>query len=104
MTWKILNSFFSIDDLGFVPYIVDANDPRSVQAQIADKYAHGGGWSPYGKGDWIIDDDGVLKYTYDEPMKPWAMTQVHGEVVRFYAHAIVSVVHTDGSLSVLRLD
>lgn len=104
MTWKILDPRVEPADLGLVPYIISQLDGRPVAEQVADKYAHGGGWSPYGQDKWRMDEDGTLHYPGDPAFKPWAMTQVGVEIVRFYDHALVSVLHGDGTLSVVRLD
>lgn len=104
MTWKLLRPDLTLDVLGLIPDIITVRDPRSVAEQVADRYAHGGGWSPYGQDKWQMDEDGTLHYPGDPAFKPLAMTEVHGETVRFYDHAIVSVRHTDGSFSVVRMD
>jgi hypothetical protein len=33
-------------DLGFLPGLIDEDDPRGVKEQLADKYGYGGGWRP----------------------------------------------------------
>jgi hypothetical protein len=38
------------DDLGFLPLMLDDEDPRPAAAQLDETYAHGGGWRPFGEG------------------------------------------------------
>lgn len=104
MTWKMLNPRATPDHLGLVPWIINASDGRPVAEQVADKYAHGGGWNPYGEGQWRLDDDGTLHYPGDPAFKPMAMTRVGDETVWFYDHALVCVRQPDASFAVVRLD
>jgi hypothetical protein len=106
MTWKILFPLVTPEHLGLIPDIIRADDPRPVQTQIAERYAHGGGWSPYADGDWELrPQNGFMRYKGDDLwMEPLAQATVNGEQVRFYDMALVSVVHTDGSFHVLRMD
>jgi hypothetical protein len=63
----------TLDHLGLLPEILQAGDPRPVAEQLADRYAHGGGYRPMGSGDWHFDEDTLaLEYPGDEPYRPVA--------------------------------
>lgn len=102
--WTMLNPMMTLDHLGFLPAFLQDDDPRPVSEQIAERYAHGGGWSPYGKGKWRHLGDHVLKFPGDQQMKPLAMAKVGKETVYFYEHAVLAVFQPDGSFEVTRVD
>lgn len=102
--WELLHPDMTPDHLGFLPHILDSFDPRPTAEQIEDKYAHGGGWRPYGQGAWALDDDRTLHFPNDQALKPIARTFIREEQVYLYDHAVVAVVQPDGSFDVVRLD
>jgi hypothetical protein len=89
-------------DLGFLPGLISEDDPRSVSAQLDDKYRHGGGWRPMP--GFTVRDGFVLKYPGDPPMKPLAMTSLRKEIIVFYPYAFLGVFQPDGSFEVSRVD
>ena len=98
MIWACLKPV----DLGFLPGLIDENDPRGVREQIDAKYGYGGGWRPMP--GLTLRPDGSLKYPGDPPIKPIAMSQLREEVVLFYPHDWLCVVQPDGSFEVSRVD
>lgn len=94
------------DDLGFLPLIIQGDDPRPFKEQLADRYSHGGGYSPFGEGLWHLDADQTLHYPDDPPFKPLAWTALPStdEVVIYYQHAMVACLQKDGSFVVVRMD
>ena len=48
--------------LGFLPMMLDDEDPRPAAEQLNETYAHGGGWMPFGKGQWIRDAGAPSRY------------------------------------------
>ncbi len=102
--WTMLHPRVTLDDLGFLPSFLQDNDPRPVHEQIAERYAHGGGWSPYGKGKWRHLGGHVLKFPGDPELRPLAEAKVHDETVVFYEHAVLAVFQPDGKFEVTRVD
>jgi len=90
-------------DLGFLPMILRDDDPRPVNEQMDDRYAHGGGWRPQG-GFKFDFETGALKYPGDPPMYPVAMTRLHDDMIIIYPYAYMLVRHKDGSWQVMRAD
>jgi hypothetical protein len=85
--------------------IIRADDPRPVADQINDRYSHGGGWFPYGQGQWTRNPEtGALKYPGDPAMPPLASIRVNDELVVLYDHALICVVQPDGTFLVSRMD
>lgn len=103
--WKIVEPH-ETEELGLLPAIFNPADPRPAREQIEDRYAHGGGWRPYGKGKWTIDyaDGGTLRYPEDPAMRPWAALELNDEMVLVYDCSIIAVVQRDGTFDVLRMD
>jgi len=93
------------DLLGFLPEILRPEDPRPAREQLADRYAHGGGWSPFGKGQWTLGENMVLKFPGDPAMKPLAALPLplSKETVVLYPHQMVVVIGLH-SFEVVRLD
>lgn len=104
--WTLHHSQMTYDQLGWIPHIIRADDPRPVAEQVDDRYRHGGGWLPYGEGKWQRDiATGALRYgSEDEPLPVLASLRVGEEMVYFYPYALVCVVQPDGSFEVSRMD
>jgi hypothetical protein len=93
------------DLLGFIPDFILEMDPRPAREQINDRYAHGGGWHPFGKGEWVYDPaSGSIKYPGDPAYLPVAKGQLRDETILVYKHAWVCIVQKDGSFEVSRMD
>ena len=94
------------DLLGFLPEILRPEDPRPAREQIADRYAHGGGWRPFGKDEWKLSAGFTLKYPGDPAMKPIAGLSLPQsmEIVLLYPHQMAMVIQADQSFDVVRLD
>ena len=105
MHWTILDPRFSLDHLGALPYFFDDKDPRPASAQLDANYAHGGGFSPWGKDNWKFNPDTkVLKWPGDTAMRPLACAQLREETLIFYQHAILLILQPNGSFLVTRVD
>jgi len=93
------------DALGLIPNFLSLDDPGTVAEQLNRNYAHGGGWSPFGKSQWQMDPNTfTLKYPGDPAMLPIASTTLRDERVFVYPHAFVAIVQKDGTFEVSRLD
>lgn len=102
--WKLLHPKMTMDHLGFLPSFLQVEDPRPVSEQINERYAHGGGWSPYGKGKWKHLGEHTLKFPGDPPLKPLAEAKLRRETVVFYESAVLAVFQPDGTFEVTRVD
>ena len=89
-------------DLGFLPGLIDEDDPRGVKEQLADKYDYGGGWQPMP--GFTLLPSFTLTYPGDPPMQPVAMTLLRGEKILLYQYSFLCVVQPDGSFEVSRVD
>jgi hypothetical protein len=111
--WELSKDAALIPDLvGFIPNMISADDPRPLKEQIAENYAHGGGWSPMDH--WKLDPaTGTITYPAvsvdDDPEEPEVYKPIAKAVVRdetFYVYhlAWVCIVQKDGSFEVSRMD
>jgi hypothetical protein len=82
--------------------MLDENDPRPAKDQFNERYAHGGGWHPMG--GFKLNQDNSLKYPGDPPLKPVARLQFRNELIMFYDHAWVAIIHKDRYFEVCRMD
>jgi hypothetical protein len=105
LDWKLLHPDMTLEHLGFIPLIIVAADHRSAKEQIADRYAHGGGWSPYRGFQMVAGGTLVHPGDYeDEELRPLAEATLRDETIRFYDHSWVSIEQPDGSYEVSRMD
>jgi len=102
MKWKMLEKHMTPEVLGFIPYWLNEDNPKSAAQQINDCYQHGGGWRPF-KGFKMLKGH-VLRYPGDPEMKPLAEAFMREELVVFYRHAWVAVVQPNGDFEVARVD
>ena len=94
-----------LGDLGLLPAIVNSIDSRPVAEQVADKYRHGGGWSPF-KGFKLAGAGGgrTLRYPEDPPLHMVASTRIRDEEVLLFEGDWLCVVQPDGTFAVSRID
>ena len=90
-------------DLGFLPAILRDDDPRPIKEQVEERYAHGGGWRPQ-NGFTFDFESGELKYPGDPPLRPVAMTQIHGDMVILFPYSYVLIRYRDETFDVMRMD
>jgi hypothetical protein len=89
------------DELGFLPEMIDQDDPRPAKEQFHANYGHGGGWRSI-KGYSVKGF--VLHYSGDPPLEPIAMWPLRDEMIVVYRYGIVAVFQKDGSFEVARMD
>lgn len=91
------------EDIGFVPYFFEAGDERHPAEQIAERYAHGGGWTP--QEGFTIEEDG-LRYKDGAKDRLLFSFMVHGhpQTLHLYECAWLAIVEPDGSFAVSRVD
>lgn len=102
--FRPLNPGVTADHLGFIPFFIDANDPRPAVEQLNEGYnrVSGCSWSP--QSQFKIMPDGGLKYPGDPVMKPLAEARLRDEIIRMYEYGYVSVQQPDGSFEAARMD
>lgn len=91
------------DMIGYIPEFLVENDPRPAAEQFNERYAHGGGWQPF-QGFTRNEDTNVIKYPGDPPIAPVAKIIFRQEQIFIYPHAWVSIVQSDGSWEICRMD
>lgn len=105
-----------VEALGFIPSFVSRHE-GTLAERFNKAYSHGGGWSPFGQGEWQQSSEGVLQYgdpskfeplypgdQPDPPMSPLVEARIGNEILRIYPHAWVSITQPDGSFEVMRMD
>jgi hypothetical protein len=102
LTFMVLEPNVMLDDLGLIPFFLDARDERGAAAQFDDCYAHGGGWRPYkgfsmGRGYELVHDG-------DPSLRPLAEMWLRDERILVYPYAWVAVIQPDESYEVSRMD
>lgn len=103
MQYFALDPRFEPDHLGYIPSFLSADDPRPAKEQFNENYAHGGGWRPL-PGCKLSQQNMVIRYPGDPPLKPFAMTVLREEKLYFYPHSQVLILQPDGSFEVSRMD
>ena len=107
------------EHLGMLPAIISSFEDR-VADQLNNRYAHGGGYHPWGKGEFSLVDVGLnaslqtgefkeLHWTdgveTDDPFKEIARTETRHERVYLFEACILAIVDkVTGELNVTRVD
>ena len=102
MVWELLHPNITPESLGLLPLMLNESDPRPAKDQFNENYAHGGGWIPF-RG-FELNDNNSLSYPGDPPLKPLAQCQFRNELIVFYDHAWVAIIHKDRYFEVCRMD
>ena len=102
IVWEFLHPAMTPEHLGLLPYMLNEEDPRPAKDQFNEKYAHGGGWCPF-KG-FKLGADNSLRYPEDPPLIPLAQLKFRNELILFYDHAWVAIIHKDRYFEACRMD
>ena len=95
------------EHIGYIPEIILASDPRPISEQIAERYAHGGGWKPFNGFKTHVGPDSriTLVYPGDPPYHMIAeCVHPNGEHVMLFESAWLMVKQPDGSHAISRID
>lgn len=102
MMWELMSPEMTAEHLGFLPFMVDENDPDDAITQFDKNYVHGGGWRDYN--GFEMESDGTLICAEDPPLHPLAQTRFRDETIYVYQYAWVAVRQPDGTYRVARMD
>lgn len=91
-----------IDLVGYIPEFLFESDDRPAREQFNERYAHGGGWSPFN--GFAVSDDATLEYPGDPAIKPVARIAFRDEEIFIYPYAWVMIRQPNGSTEVARMD
>lgn len=103
--WYLLHG--GPESLGLLPQFFLLDDPRPAAEQINERYAHGGGWSPFkGFEAVIIGDPRGWRITYpgDPPYFALAFCELRNEIVILFQREWLMVVQEDGTWQITRVD
>jgi hypothetical protein len=92
---------------GLLPDIITASDPRPAAEQIAERYAHGGGYRPFGGGSWALGVKGgkiTLEYPGGPMFREVARIELAKQTVVLFDSAFVAIIELDLAFVVLRMD
>ena len=101
MVWEFKQPGMTPDDLGFLPFMLSAADPRPAREQFDANYQHGGGWNSF-RG-FTMTEDG-LSYPGDPIAPLLAEVKLREETIRVYLYSWVAIIQPDGSYDIARLD
>lgn len=91
------------DLVGYLPQMLNEDDPRPAREQFHTAYAHGGGWNSF-KGFTFNPEKRTIKYPGDPPHRPVGHTQLRDETIIVYEHAWVLILQPDGTYEIARMD
>jgi hypothetical protein len=92
------------EDYGPLLSFIHVDDHRPMREQFDERYAHGGGWRPFGKDKFRMLKNGSLTYPGDPTFRPLAVLRHHEERAFIYKYGIVCIVQPDGTFEVSRMD
>jgi hypothetical protein len=103
--WNFLDDRATLEMLGYLPQLIGTQFSGTVAEQLNENYAHGGGYHPFGEGQWRMNPaTHILQYPGDPPFRPLAMTKIREETVYFYNSALLAIVQPDGKFAITRVD
>ena len=89
-------------DLSVLATIITDDDPRPLNEQIQDKYAHGGGYLAC-KGFTLDFDRLALLYSGDPALRPLAHTTVRNERFVLFEADFCAIIQPDNSYDIVRM-
>ncbi len=92
----------ALDEWGFIPSFLDADDPRPAREQFNERYL--GGWRPAPPGLSFDFDTVTLSYPGDPPMTPISAMQFRAEIILLFPSDWVLILQRDGSWEACRMD
>lgn len=97
--------FSPLAPAGYLPLMLDERDPRSVQEQLNETYAHGGGWNSF-PGFTLIESAGkyALSYPGDPPMREVSRAQFRNQTLVLFQASWLGIIEDGKLLDVARVD
>jgi hypothetical protein len=91
--------------LGAIPAFFDQADPRPARDQVNERYAHGGGWQPYGGFRPVAGGMQLRGHPEDPPLYAVAEAKLRDETIRlFQPGSWLGIFQPDGSFEIARCD
>lgn len=97
--------FSPLAPAGYLPLMLDERDPRSVQEQLNESYAHGGGWNSFS--GFILSKRGgkyALSYPGDPLMLEVSRAQFRDQLLVLFQYSWLGIIENDELLDVARVD
>lgn len=97
--------FSPLKSAGYLPLMLNASDPRSVQEQLNESYAHGGGWNSF-SGFTLVERAGkyALSYPDDPLMTEVSRAQFRDQLLVLFQSAWLGIIEDGKLLDVARVD
>ena len=102
LTITFLEPGVTLQTLGALPDMLDANDPAPAREQLDRGYRNGGGFRAL-SGCYLGADD-VLHFPGDRPYRPIAEMRMRDERILIFEGSFVAVIAPDRSFEVARMD
>ncbi len=97
--------FSPLAPAGYLPLMLDERDPRSVQEQLNESYAHGGGWNSF-SGFTLVERGGnyALSYPGDPLMLEVSRAQFRDQLLVLFQYSWLGIIEEGKLLDVARVD
>jgi hypothetical protein len=108
--------FKPLEAAGYLPMMLNENDPASVQDQLQITYAHGGGWHSfkgfslaqlkehYPDGEPTGRDMYALKYPEDPPMMEKSRATFRNQLLVLFEGDWLGIIENEKLIDVARID
>jgi len=97
--------FSNMEAAGLIPEFLSEHDPRTVQEQLDENYAHGGGWNSFEgftlEGD---SDHYVLSYPGDPVYHEVSRAEFRNQTLVLFQYAWLAIIEDGKLLDVARVD
>jgi len=100
LTITLLEPGMTLQTLGALPDMLEANDPAPAREQLGRRYQHGF----RGRSGRYLDADDVLHFPGDRPYRPLAEMRMRDERILFFEGSFVAVIQSDRSFEVCWMD
>lgn len=97
--------FSPLAPAGYLPLMLDERDPRSVQEQLNESYAHGGGWNRFS--GFVLSKRGgkyALAYPGDPLMLEVSRAQFQDQLLVLFQYSWLAIIENDELIDVARVD
>lgn len=97
--------FSNMKAAGLIPEFLDEHDPRTVQEQLDENYAHGGGWNSF-EGFTLGSGPGhyTLSYPGDPVYRGVSRAQFRNQTLVLFQYAWLGIIEDGKLLDVSRVD